>query len=83
MILAHPPCCAPQELLLQLLESVPTLLLRIGLAESYQGWRTKTWPWVNRRFPPKQVGDVVERWCTAPGRMQLGPGSTRASHPSS
>jgi len=39
------------ELLQQLLTSVPTLLHRSGLADSYAGWRTATWGWVRRAFP--------------------------------
>ena len=40
--------------------AVPTLLHRCGLADSYKGWRTAAWPWVHRRFPPKQTGGDPE-----------------------
>ena len=37
---------------LQLITLIPTLLHRTGLADDYKGWRTATWPWVGRAFPP-------------------------------
>lgn len=40
------------ELLQQLISAFPVLMLAAGHADRYQGWRTATWPWVQRRFPP-------------------------------
>lgn len=52
---ARPPP-PEQEFILQLLEAVPTLLLRIGFAEQYRGWRTSTWGWVAKAFPSQPTG---------------------------
>lgn len=50
------------ELLQQLLSSWPTLLHRIGFAEGYKlrGWRTATWSWVSRAFPPSEAATPAE-----------------------
>lgn len=51
------PLIVLPELLQQLLACWPTLLHRAALADSYTGWRTATWPWVQRMFPPS--GDAA------------------------
>ncbi|KAL4421146.1 hypothetical protein ABPG77_000781 [Micractinium sp. CCAP 211/92] len=51
------PLIVLPELLQQLLACCPTLLHRAALADSYSGWRTATWPWVQRMFPPS--GDAA------------------------
>ncbi|KAL4451729.1 hypothetical protein ABPG75_007391 [Micractinium tetrahymenae] len=53
------PLVALPELLQQLLACWPALLHRAGLADSYKGWRTATWPWVRRRFPPSADGALA------------------------
>lgn len=45
------PLIVLPELLQQLLTSIPTLMHRTAYAEQYRGWRTATWPWVQRAFP--------------------------------
>lgn len=45
------PLVVLPELLQQLLYTLPTLLLRIGFAERYTGWRTAARGWVRRCFP--------------------------------
>lgn len=65
--LYYPLIVAP-ELLQQLLISVPTLLHRSGLAESYTGWRCKIWAWVACAFPTRPPTPDAEAAGAAPGK---------------
>lgn len=57
------PLIVLPELLQQLLTSVPTLLHRTGLADSYAGWRTATWGWVARALPPAETDPEAAKRC--------------------
>lgn len=72
------PLVVLPELLQQLLACWPTLLHRAGLADSYNGWRTATWGWVQRRFPPAvDAGAVAEAGDGMAAKM--GPKATSAA----